>query len=67
MMMIMIMMMMMVIIIIIIIIIITIISLRNYWGHHSYISKPNIRTIKSRKINLGDKFYIWKKQEIALD
>ena len=47
-------------VIIIIIIIIIIISLRNEKRHsrHPYISKPNIKTIKSRKINFGDKFYI---------
>ena len=50
------------------IIIIIIIDLRNKKRHnrHSYLSKPNIRTIKSRKINLGDKFYVRKKQDIAL-
>jgi len=51
-----------------IIIIIIIIGLRNKKRHnrHSYFSKPNIRTIKSRKINLRDKFYVRKKQEISL-
>jgi hypothetical protein len=58
-------MMMMMMIIMMIIIIIIIIGLRNEKPHnrHPYISKTNIRTIKSSKIILGDKFYVRKKNK----
>jgi hypothetical protein len=56
------------IVIMMMMIIIIIIGLRNEKRHngHPYISQPNIRTIKSRKMNLGESFMYGEKQEIAL-
>lgn len=49
-------------------VIMIIIGLRNEKRHngHPYINKPNIKMIKSRKINLGDKFYVREKKNNKL-
>jgi len=51
-----------------IIIVIIIIGLRNEKRHsrHPYISQPNIRTIKSMKISLGDSFMYGKNKKLRL-